>query len=122
MLLRQVDDFMLGTTSEKATRGLFNDIGVKIQFPNEAESNIIPFEFLGVVKDYNGVDVKQTPNYIEMLCKSYLLILLKLHRWDTVTSKQLPDENIALPKNAIPDTPIVPDTAAAASTNELQIN
>ena len=30
LLLRQVDDFMLGTTSEKATRDLFNDIVIKI--------------------------------------------------------------------------------------------
>ena len=30
LLLCQVDDFMLGTTSEKAARDLFNDIGMKI--------------------------------------------------------------------------------------------
>ena len=59
--------------SEQAARDLFNNIGVKIQFPSEKKANIVPFEFLGVVKDYNGVDVKQTPDYIEMLCKSYLL-------------------------------------------------
>ena len=64
---------MLGTTSEKAARDLFINIGVKIQFLSEKEANIVLFEFLGVIKDYNRVDVKQTPNYIEMLCKSYLL-------------------------------------------------
>ena len=73
LLLRQVDDFMLGTTSEKATRDLFNNIGIKIQFPSEKEENIVLFEFLGIVKDYNGVDIKQTPDYIEMLSKSYLI-------------------------------------------------
>ena len=51
-----------------------------------------------------------------MLFKSYLLQLLKSHGWDTMSSKQLPDENIAVPKNAIPDT------AAAASINKLQVS
>ena len=46
---------MLGTTSKKAARDLFNDICMKIQLSNEVEANIIPFEFLGVIKDYNGV-------------------------------------------------------------------
>ena len=73
LLLRQVDNFMLGTTSKKAARDLFNNIGIKIQFQSEKEANIVPFEFLGVVKDYNGVNIKQTPDYIEMLSKSYLI-------------------------------------------------
>ena len=119
LLLRQVDDFMLETISEKAARDLFKDIGVKIQFLSEKEANIILFKFLEVVKDYNGVDVKQTLDYIEMLCKSYLLWLLKSHGWDTMSSKQLPDENIAVPKNAIPDTPLILDTVAATSINKL---
>ena len=55
--------------SEKAARDLFNDIGIKIQFPSEKEDGKIPFEFLGVVTAYNGVDIIQTPNYIEMSCK-----------------------------------------------------
>ena len=57
-----------------------------------------------------------------MLCKRYLLWLLKSHGWDTMSSKQLLDEIIVIPKNAIPDTPLIPNTAAAASINKLQIN
>ena len=122
LLLRQVDDFMLGTTSEKAAKDLFNNIGIKIQFPSKKEAKIVPFKFLGVVKDYNGVNVKQTLDYIEMLCKSYLFWLLKSHGWDTMSSKPLPEENIAVPKNVIPDTPLVPDIATAASINKVQVN
>ena len=51
LLLSQMDNFMLRITNKKAARDLFNDIGIKIQFPSEAKANIIPFEFLGVVKD-----------------------------------------------------------------------
>ena len=41
-------------------------LGKKIQFPSEVDQGIIPFEFLGIVKYYNGVDITQTPNYVEM--------------------------------------------------------
>ena len=58
-------------------------MGKKIQFPSEVEQGIAPFEFLGIVKDYNGVDITQTPNYMEMLCKNYISRLLKSNGWDT---------------------------------------
>ena len=57
LLLRQIDDFCTGMTNEKAARDLFNDIGIKIQFASEKEDGKIPFEFLGVVTDYNGADI-----------------------------------------------------------------
>lgn len=84
---------MLGTMSEKVTRNLFNNIGMKFQFPSEVEANIILFKFLGVIKDHNGVDIIQTPDYIEMSTQNYIIHLLKSHGWDTLTPKQLPSEN-----------------------------
>ena len=39
-----------------------------------------------------------------------------------MSSKHLPDENITITKNTIPDTLLFPDTAAAASLNKLQVN
>ena len=39
-----------------------------------------------------------------------------------MSSKLLPDKNIAVPKNAIPNLPIVPDTTAAAFINKLQVS
>ena len=59
LLLRQIDDFCTGITSEKTSQELFNDIGIKIQFPSKKEDGTIPFEFLGVISDYNGVDIIQ---------------------------------------------------------------
>ena len=79
LLLPQVDNFKLRITSKKAARGLFHDIGIKIQFPRKVEANIILFEFLGVLKDYNCIDIIQTPDYIEMSSKSYIDRLLKFH-------------------------------------------
>ena len=79
LLLCQVDDFILGTKDKQSVRNLFNDIGKKIQFPAEVEQGIIPFDFLGIVKDYNDVDITQTPDYVEMLCQNYIARLLKSH-------------------------------------------
>ena len=60
LLLRQVDNFVLRTTRKKATRDLFNNIGIKIHS-------------VGVVKDYNRFNIRQTPDYIKMLSKSYII-------------------------------------------------
>ena len=57
LMLRQVDDFLLACDSEQTAQAIFDTIGKKIQFPTEKERNIIPFEYLGVVTDYNGVDL-----------------------------------------------------------------
>ena len=76
---------------------------------------------MGVVKDYNGVNIIQTPDYIEMSSKSYIDRLLKLHGCDTMSLKPLPNKNHALCKNAIPLYPI-PPTATAASLNKFQVN
>ena len=79
LLLRQVDDFLLACESKEIAENIFQDIGNAIRFPSEERDGITPFEFLGVVKDYNGVDIKQTKDYIEMSCANYLRRLLKSH-------------------------------------------
>ena len=43
---------------------------------------ILPFESLGVVKDYNGVDIKQTSHYIGMSCENYIHRLARTHGWE----------------------------------------
>ena len=63
---------MLGITRKNAARDLFNNIGIKIQFSRKAEANIILFELLRIVKDYNSVNIIQTPNYIEISSRSYI--------------------------------------------------
>ena len=46
---------------------------------------------------------------------------MKSHGWDTMSTKPLPDKNIAVPKNVIPNLLHVPDTVAAASINKLNV-
>ena len=76
---------------------------------------------MGVVKDYNGVNIIQTPDFIEMPSKSYIGRLLKSHGWDMMSSKSLPNENFALPKNMLALYPI-PKNAPVLSLNKLQVN
>ena len=47
-------------------------------------------EFLGVVNDYNGVEIKQTPYYIEMSCKNYITRLLRSHSWENTEEEETP--------------------------------
>ena len=69
-MLRQVDDLMLACKKEQTAENFFNDIGRRISFDTKKAQVIIPFEYLGVENDYNGVEIKQTTNYIEMSCET----------------------------------------------------
>ena len=72
-LLRMVDDCYVLTKNEKTAKDIFNIIGTKMSFASEKKKDIVPFEFLDAVKDYNGVHIKQTSHYLEMSCDSNLL-------------------------------------------------
>lgn len=81
-LLHQVDDFLISCKNEQTARNIFDIIDEKMRFQSEKDKGIIPFEFLGVVNDYNGFDIRQTSHYIEMLCQSYIHYLCKSHVWE----------------------------------------
>ena len=71
-LLFMVDNMIAACVNEKTTKDIFNIIGEKMSFPSEKEEGIIPFEYLGVIKEYNIVDIKQTSHYIEIYCENYI--------------------------------------------------
>ena len=87
MLLRQVDNFCCACTDEQDAKNIYNLIGTKIQFKSEREKGNIPFEYLGLVQDYNGTDRIQTKNHIEMDCSNYIARFLKSHGWDGASSQ-----------------------------------
>ena len=60
--------FLLACDSEETAKNIFDMIGKKIQFDTKKEQGIVPFEYLGIVKDYNGVDIAQCEHFIEMNC------------------------------------------------------
>ena len=59
LLLQQVDDFMMACKDKNTAKKLTKIIGKKICFKTEEEQNNLPIEFLGLVTDYNGVDIEQ---------------------------------------------------------------
>ena len=71
-LLRMVDDCLLLCKNEKTAKNILIIIGEKRSFDTEKEKGIIPFEFLGIVDDYYGVDIRQTSHYIEISCQGYI--------------------------------------------------
>ena len=86
-MLRQVDNFMFACKKEQTAKNIFNDIGRRISFNTENSQCIIPFEYLCIVEDYNGVEIKQTTHYIEMSCENYVQRLLRSHGWEHPSSK-----------------------------------
>jgi hypothetical protein len=63
MLLRQVDDFALSCSRESTAVAVYDFNGKQLQQPDEPQP---PFSYLGLLDDYNGVDVSQTADYIEL--------------------------------------------------------
>ena len=58
-----------------------------IQFQSEQDKGEIPFEYMGLLEDYNGTDIVQTDWYIEMNCANYISRFLKTHGWDVASNK-----------------------------------
>ena len=87
LLLHQVDDFYCACTVEQDAKNSYNLIGTKIQFKSERDKGDIPFEYLGLVQDYNGTDLVQTRKFIEMNCSNYIARFLKSHGWDVASNQ-----------------------------------
>ena len=87
LLLQQIDDFCCLCTDEQDAKNIYNMIGTKIQFQSKRDKGHIPFEYLGLVKDYNDTDLVQTKKYIEMNCSNYVNRFLKSHDWDVASDQ-----------------------------------
>ena len=51
---------------------------------------------MGVVKDYNGVDIKQTSHYLEMSCENYIHCLSRTHGWVLVDNNNDSSNNVSV--------------------------
>ena len=56
-LLNHVSDCCCAVRYQKIVEIIFNILWMKMSIDSEKEKGIIPFEFLGVVKNSNGVDI-----------------------------------------------------------------
>ena len=84
LILRQVDDFLIGTTDESIAERITKRIGKRVKFQHEEN---LPMTFLGLAEDCNGVNVEQFNNLIPMSSKGYIERMLKTHGWN----KESPD-------------------------------
>lgn len=100
-LLRQVDDFALAAPHEHIAQEIYDKIGKQLQLPTEDK---VPFRYLGLLDDFNGVDVKQHSDCIILSCERYIERVLRTHDWETSTSPAKNEYKIQspLPVDAIP--------------------
>ncbi|KAG7350884.1 reverse transcriptase RNA-dependent DNA polymerase [Nitzschia inconspicua] len=99
LLLSQVDDITLACRLESTAKAVYDSIGKALQQPNEAQP---PFTYLGLLSDYNGVDVHQMADYIELTSAAYIDRLLHSHGWDTPSPHESSDDRSApLPVDAV---------------------
>ena len=97
LMLQQVDDFLIASPNETLANEIYSIIGKKLQLPKESEP---PFKNLGLATSYNGVDVKQTQQYIEISCEDYIDRVARSHGW-TETD---PNELTSRPTAPLPET------------------
>jgi hypothetical protein len=77
-LLRQVDDFALACSDEDIAKSVYKMIGSKLKLPGEDKD---PFTYLGEITDFNGIDINQTKDYIELSCSNYIDRIMTSHGW-----------------------------------------
>ena len=87
LLLRQVDDFALACQHESTAQKIYEIIAKRLQLEHEAQP---PFEYFGLLSEYNGVDVTQSRSTLTISCEKYIRRVLKAHQWETVSTKDPP--------------------------------
>jgi hypothetical protein len=101
LLLRQVDDFAIASPSETIATEIYDIIGSALQLPTE---NSKPFKYLGLLTDFNGLDIHHTRDHISVSCERYVQRLLRSHNWETPSKNEAGDTEhnaIPLPVDAI---------------------
>ena len=62
-VVQQVNDFALACANESTAIAICRDIGKALQLPKE-KINLRSFTYLGLMDDFNGIDVEQSHEYI----------------------------------------------------------
>ena len=121
LLLRQVDDFALACSNEPLAERLYARIGQRLQLPSESKP---PFKYLGLLTEFNGLDIQQCDDSIVISCASYIDRILKTHGWDTPAEPHpgrlvtpLPTDAITSIYSNVGPFEHTPEHAALASTH-----
>ena len=91
-LLRQVDDFALACTNESIADEIYDIIGNELKLPTEDK---VPFTKMGLISDFNGIDVEQSKDFIEISCANYIDRIMTTHGWETDRRMQPSDKPVS---------------------------
>jgi hypothetical protein len=115
LLLRQVDDFAIASPSETIATEIYDIIGSALQLPTE---NSKPFKYLGLLTDFNGLDIHHTRDHISVSCERYVQRLLRSHNWETPSKNEADTEHNAIPLPVDAINHIYSVTGPLAQTDE----
>ena len=74
------------------------------------------------LKDYDGVDIKQTKDYIEMSCANYIRRILTSHGWNKDSSKSLPSKALSVPVSKSDATCTTKDASGVVASENVNSN
>mmetsp|Transcript_3929 Transcript_3929/g.6968 ORF Transcript_3929/g.6968 Transcript_3929/m.6968 type:complete len:108 (+) Transcript_3929:942-1265(+) len=63
LLMRQVDDFALAASSKRTANIMFDYVDDELTFP---------LKRMGIIHMFNGMDIDQTRDYVNILCPTYI--------------------------------------------------
>jgi Reverse transcriptase (RNA-dependent DNA polymerase) len=70
LLCRQVDDLAISCQDPAVADEIIKQISTHVSLTTQ-----------GVLSRFNGVDVKQTQDYIKLSCESHIMNMMKIHGW-----------------------------------------
>jgi Reverse transcriptase (RNA-dependent DNA polymerase) len=89
LLCRQVDDIAIACADPATAQSIIKQIGDKIKVKTE-----------GLLTRFNGVDVGQYAEYVQISCTTYLRRMLESHGWDTPQANESEHTNLS----SVPDS------------------
>ena len=75
----QVDNFALAWNDESTAKKLYKMIGSRLRLLNDTEDTVT---YLGLITDFNGIDVEQSQEHIRIACGNYVDRMHTSHGWD----------------------------------------
>jgi hypothetical protein len=111
LISRQVDDLAIGCINADSIRKLVAII---------CSEDKIDLRDEGILESFNGIDVKQTQQYIQITCESYIDKFLTHYGWSSASAHESSDKPIEpLALSTIPQLFADYDTNANADANAL---
>jgi len=84
--------------NEDLAKRLYAQIGKALQLPSE---DAPPFKYLGLIKDFNGLDVAQHSDAIKLSCEKYIDRVLTTHGWSKPSPPTPTKPSAPLPVDAV---------------------